>query len=620
MKLSCLSSLFRLTNTHPALPLSPSLTFYRKINRYQFGTVGRSLTQGPGDSRCQYAMEAELAKKDLKYGYVYDQKNWTKVAGSWGMSSGKPAMGQNAFKTAYDQSTHQIIKRVCGDCVAPTHKEVYHRRFTDIPDSFDLLDHLMNGQNDASGNSVWNVDFQLYSTYEDAVNDVNRWPCNNGFNYGAVFDGECSPSGVRSRNQWLKFSSANSSPVRNVGIYVDKPEDVGVKGFRMDGIWADEDIGHPHLQGSTTENDGAYHMTCGGTDIWGRNDQGHFMSRKEHGDIEVVVHVDEIAPITNAWAKAGIMVRSNYDDDSMTAFGLLSGTNGVAFHTRLSKGNYMTMPGGNHDLDQTASWLKLSKIGSLVSFYYSEDGETWVKQGEENIFFAEDVFSVGLACTSHNTYDLAEATFSSFQVTRYAAPTASPTVSSAPTAWDANEDIGEPLRNGEYNPEDGNGVEKIQGGGSGIWGTNDSFFFHAYQHANDDFTVTAFVRFTSWERMAKGGIMIRGDGSAGASNVLIGGMGSYNGIGFQSRSSAGEATVHHGTHWVNGNKAWVRLIKTGGLIEALYRPEDEEEWMSLGTKAVDFTGATVQVGYAVTVGKEDNWALADLYANDYLIE
>lgn len=592
-----------------------------KVDRHQFGKVGRVLTD---DHRCEYAREAELAKKGLKYGYNYDKDNWTQVAGNAGMSTGQPALGENAFKRAYEQSTHKIIHRSCGDCESPDHKHVYHRRFTDVPEDFDLLNHLMNGRNDAGGRSVWGVDFQLYSTYEDAVSDVNRWSCpNNSFNYGAIFDGECSPSGDRRRNQWLRFVDPHGSPVRNVGIYVDKPFEEGVTAFRTNGLFTDEDIGNPFLKGATSESDGVYHMTCGGTDIWGNRDEGHFKARPEYGDIDVVVHVDEIAPITNDWAKAGIMLRSSFDDDATTAFGLLSGRNGVAMHARVSKGNYMTAPGGKYDLDQTSSWLKLSKIGSLITFSYSVDGENWIQQGEENVFFPEDQFFVGLACTSHNPGDLTEATFSSYEVTRYFAPTASPSASSAPTAWDANKDIGAPLRSGEYTLDSGTGVEKVRGGGSGIWGSNDSFFFHSYQRENDDFTMTAFLEgFGTGHQFAKGGLMIRCDVSADASNAMIGAMGGYKGIGFQSRPSAGEKTIHHGTHWVNGNKAWVQLIKAGNTTEARYRTETEEEWTSLGTKAIDCAGGeTVQVGYAVTVGNEDNaWNYADLYVKSYTIE
>ena len=608
--------------------LEPTLTLsiitpmlHRKVDRFQFSTVGRVLTD---DNRCEYAREAAFAEKGLTYGYNYVAANWTQVAGNGGMSTGKPAFGENAFKSAYADASHTIIHRTCGDCESPDHKHVYHRRFTAVPDNFDLLYHLMNGQNNAGGKSRWGVDFQLYSTFEDAVNDENRWQCrNNAFNYGAVFDGECSPTGKRVRNQWLKFTNPHGSPVRSVGLYVPKPSNIGVGSLRSSSLYTSEDIGMPLLSGHTSENDGVYHVACGGVDIWNQNDEGHFKSRPESGDIEVVVKVEEIAPITDGWAKAGIMLRSNLDSDAVTAFGLLSGTNGVALHTRLSKGNYMSMPGGNYDVNQKSSWLKLSKIGSTISFYYSNDGVTWTKHAEETVFFPDDEYRFGLACTSHDSNDIAETTFSNYEVSTYNAPTTSPTVSSAPTAWEPNEDIGEPLRSGEYWADVGSATTKLRGGGSGIWGTNDSFFFHSNQYTNGDFSMTAQITgFGSGYQFSKGGLMIRGDGSSDASNVFVGAMGAYKGMGFQSRAAPGEATVHHGTHWVNSNKAWVKLIKAGSEIEALYRVSTSDEWTSLGVKSVDFAGATkLQVGYAVTVGNEDNhWNYADLYIKNYSIE
>ena len=132
--------------------------------------------------------------------------------------------------------------------------------------------------------------------------------------------------------------------------------------------------------------------------------------------------------------------------------------------------------------------------------------------------------------------------------------------------------------------------------------------------------MTAYVSgFGSGYAFAKGGLMIRDGGAANASNVYIGAMGGYKGIGFQSRQSTGAETVHHGTHWVSSNKAWIKLIKTKDSIEALYRTDSEEEWTSLGTKSVSFTGM-IEVGYAVTVGNEEkSWNYADLYVKDYSI-
>jgi hypothetical protein len=588
-----------------------------KVNRHQFGAVGRTLTD---DSRCEYAREAELAKKGLQYGFQYNQSNWTQVAGNGGMDTGRAAFGANAFKAAWEQSDNNIVHRACGDCESPDHKHIFYRRFTAVPEDFDLLNHLMNGKSNANGNNVFGEDFQLYSTYEDAVNDVNRWKCNNGFNYGAVFDGECSPSGARTRNQWLKFSDTHGSPVRSVGLYLDKPSGHGATTFRSVGAWTEGAIGQPIEEGGTIESDGVYHMSCGGKDIWGRDDQGHMKYRHDSGDIEIKVHVEGIVPITNSWAKAGVMIRSSLEDDTTTAFGLLSGENGVAMHARTSKGNYMTMPGGNFDTNQKDSWVKLVKIGSTVSFYYSSDGVTWTLHTSETIFFPEDRFIAGLACTSHNEGKATEATFSNFEITRYAAPTASPTVSSAPTAWDADKNIGEPIYDGAYWEDAGNGSSKVRGGGSGIWGTSDSFFFHSFQRENNDFVMTAYVSgFGSGYAFAKGGLMIRDGSTANASNVFIGAMGAYKGIGFQSRQSTGAETVHHGTHWVSSNKAWIKLIKIEDSIEALYRAEEDEEWTSLGTKSVSFTGL-IEVGYAVTVGNEEkSWNYADLYVKDYSI-
>jgi hypothetical protein len=101
-----------------------------------------------------------------------------------------------------------IVRRVCPSCSRQSHKDIYYRRLTPMPDDFDLLDTLMNNWVDTDNKH--NVDFALYSTHLDAFYDTNRWThCN--FNYNRVgFPRDCGPTSLVG-NQWNAYSRSGGS-------------------------------------------------------------------------------------------------------------------------------------------------------------------------------------------------------------------------------------------------------------------------------------------------------------------------------------------------------------------------------------------------------------------------
>ena len=77
---------------------------------------------------------------------------------------------------------------------------------TNITDpEFDLLHNILYERNNGNGQNVFDEDFTLHSSYADAVTGNAPWTCDEGYNYGALFDGECSPDGSRTRDQYSKF-------------------------------------------------------------------------------------------------------------------------------------------------------------------------------------------------------------------------------------------------------------------------------------------------------------------------------------------------------------------------------------------------------------------------------
>ena len=68
------------------------------------------------------------------------------------------------------------------------------------------------------------------------------------------------------------------------------------------------DIGNPTIAGSTTTSGATYTIRAAGSDIWNNADQFHFAYRVVSGDLDVSVRVASLTN-TDAWAKAGVMIR-----------------------------------------------------------------------------------------------------------------------------------------------------------------------------------------------------------------------------------------------------------------------------------------------------------------------
>jgi hypothetical protein len=89
-----------------------------------------------------------------------------------------------------------IIYRHCDSC-HKSHQHIYYKRLTPIPDvdaegePFNYLDLFLNNWRET--NNTMGVDFNLYSTFEDAINGVNEWTyCNYGGS-GVGFPRDCGP-------------------------------------------------------------------------------------------------------------------------------------------------------------------------------------------------------------------------------------------------------------------------------------------------------------------------------------------------------------------------------------------------------------------------------------------
>jgi hypothetical protein len=152
---------------------------------------------------------------------------------SWAVVSGKGMLtppdaeetlaNRANFATLLRVSHNQIVYRRCASCDEESHKDVYYRRWTRVPVEVDLLDYLES--NWINTKNVMDKDFSLYSTYDDAVADVNRWQyCNFGTDGAGIgFPRDCGPS-TWTPWQWNSFTAEsinNEEGQSDVAFFVE---------------------------------------------------------------------------------------------------------------------------------------------------------------------------------------------------------------------------------------------------------------------------------------------------------------------------------------------------------------------------------------------------------------
>jgi hypothetical protein len=127
------------------------------------------------------------------------------------------------FRAQFALSPNKIVYRHCPRCIA-SHRHIYYRRITPLPDqnTFNFLDLFLS--NWISKNNLLNVDFELYSTYEDAINRNKKWTYCNYDDPPVGFPRDC---GITSYTpcQWNSYKKSVCNPAeyspRNHAFYVE---------------------------------------------------------------------------------------------------------------------------------------------------------------------------------------------------------------------------------------------------------------------------------------------------------------------------------------------------------------------------------------------------------------
>jgi regulation of enolase protein 1 (concanavalin A-like superfamily) len=187
--------------------------------------------------------------------------------------------------------------------------------------------------------------------------------------------------------------------------------------------WQNADIGNVAAAGgATATSTDAWTLSGSGADIWDNADEFQYAYQPWSGDGEFIVRVTGITA-TDGWAKAGVMIRESLTPGSRHALACVNPQFTPAGVFRTTTGGASTFAAPYQKF--SPMWLKLVRVNSAFTVYYSSDGASWQKAVAQTIDLPANVY-VGLAVTSHRDGVLCTANFDhlSFRSTSNPAPTA----------------------------------------------------------------------------------------------------------------------------------------------------------------------------------------------------
>jgi hypothetical protein len=178
------------------------------------------------------------------------------------------------------------------------------------------------------------------------------------------------------------------------------------------------DIGGATPAGGASYSGGSWTVQGAGKDIWAANDSCHFAYRAITGDGAIIAKIDAV-PTTDKSAKAGVMMRTSLSEGAPRAWLGLTGDGQLQQdmpNLTVYGGTYY----GNKTLVGSLSsyWVKLERIGNIITGYVSPDGTNWAATDVGRIDApVPDTIYAGLVVSSFVNGTLNTSTFSNVQIT-----------------------------------------------------------------------------------------------------------------------------------------------------------------------------------------------------------
>jgi hypothetical protein len=373
--------------------------FYQRLVSDELATTGQltSLRDGHivGDNQCDEAVAAFFDGEGYSSGF--SDPNWTYVFGRRDLEQPGLDYSEKLFRAAFAANPNQIVRRLCPNC-KESHKDIYYRRITPLPDDMNFKFLLQS--NWVSQDNTLGTDFRLFSSYSDALeNDpAKSWTfCNYDDNTG--FPRDCGPTAAVGC-QWNSWTRGTCSDGSHVAFYLEKNTD-----FAPNVVPNTKQVGLSY-GGNTYELDNTYYIQGGGYTRyqWGKDDNTHFSNDPMEGDFTMIGRVSDINQ-NYPDSKVGFMVRESLDKGSLMAMITLSPKYGVVFTHRYQVDYYTYSSDVINLIEADATidnaWLMLKRVGQQFSGYMSNDGINWTPVGNTvTITDMPNSVLVGLAASS----------------------------------------------------------------------------------------------------------------------------------------------------------------------------------------------------------------------------
>jgi len=183
---------------------------------------------------------------------------------------------------------------------------------------------------------------------------------------------------------------------------------------------AHEDVGETPREGSVEHGGGAYRVTGGGANMWGRQDAFHFVWKRWVGDVTLQADVDFIGAGVEPHRKAALMIRQDLTAGSVYVDAVVHGDGLTSLQFRAAAGAETRERRAGVS---GARRLRLERRGNRFTLMAGGPGQTLVPCGPESVEMSGPVY-VGLAVSSHNEALLETASFAELLLERPRPPLA----------------------------------------------------------------------------------------------------------------------------------------------------------------------------------------------------
>ncbi len=336
--------------------------------------------------------------------------------------------------------------------------------------------------------------------------------------------------------------------------------------------WQQQDIGAVATSGDAVYNNGVYSVTGAGSDVYGKQDQGHFLYQSLPADGTLIARITNVQNV-QGYAAGGLMIRDGLNAGANLAFLAVFPNGTLQFKAGNATAGNIGSVWSNNGNNSFPYWLKLDRTGDVITASISPDGQTWT-QGAQTPF-PTGAAVIGLFSTAHGATIMNTSTFDNVTFNN-GTSTVPPLAGTLPAGW-AKADIGAVTQPANVGYQ--NGTFTLQATGTDVSGTTDQEGF-IYQALPGDGSITARVASLGHsDDYAKAGVMIRNGLQPGSDTALL----VLTPIG-AAQVSAGNTTATNGiTNVWSTNPPpygtainapyWLRLGRSGGTITAFTSPD-----------------------------------------------